>query len=348
MLRVLALSPYPIEGPSARYRVYAFREPLRALGIDLDIRPFMPPSMYADWMRHKRLTPRTLATLGGASLRRVHSSITAGRYDLVWIHRQTAPAFHQVFDRLFTRTRAPLVFDVDDAVFTEYPIDHLLRACRAATVGNRYLARYVQTVAPQTETLVVPTVVDTRRYLPTEPRERERPVVGWIGTGSSFGRYLLPVLPDLARTCREHGADFEVVASPDARAATEAAGGRFVPWSLAGELAALHNFDIGVMPLHDDAYVRGKCAFKLIEYGAVGLPSVGTNIGANPEVVVDGVTGFLADSWDEFGARLVGLIRDPALRERMGRRARERIVARYSLEAQAQALASLFRQIVGA
>ncbi len=347
MIRILTLIPYPIEGASPRFRAYAYKEPLREHGIDLDIHPFMTRSVFHAWMSSRRLTPPTLVGLGRAACARVVTALKARRYDVIWIQRQTAPALRSVFDELFIRSGVPIVFDMDDAVFLEYPIEHLLRASHATTVGNRHLARYAETVAPRTRTVVVPTVLDMRVYQPTAHRTDDPPVVGWIGTKSSFERYLEPMLAPIAQTCREHGAVLEVVASDGERAATEAVGGRFVPWSLEGERSALRHFDIGIMPLFDDAYARGKCAFKLIEYGAVGIASVGSRVGANSEVIEHGVTGLLANGTEEFQRQLAQLIHHPELRDNMGSAARKRVASRYSVQSQTPVLADLFRQLAG-
>ncbi|MPY67616.1 glycosyltransferase family 4 protein [Deinococcus sp. SDU3-2] len=348
-MRVLALTPYPPEGPSSRYRTYNFGPFLEREGVSLDIRPFMTPEMYRRWMAHKRLDVPMLAALAGRGTRRLLEVVQAGRYDLVWIHRQIAPAWHEPFARLLGRTARAVVFDMDDAVFTEYPIDSLLRRSHAATVGNTHLERYVGLISPETQTLVVPTVIDPHIYRPLArpPHPRVRPLVGWIGTGASFQSYLRPVLSAVVATCRDHGADFRVIAAASVREEVRAAGAEFTEWTLDGYLQALGELDIGIMPLQDDEYARGKCAFKLIEYGAMGLPSVATDIGANREVIADGETGFLAPDDATFARRLGELIGRPELRRRLGAGARRRVVEHYSLEAQAHAVAQLFRRLAG-
>jgi glycosyltransferase involved in cell wall biosynthesis len=344
-MRVLTLSPYPFAGPSPRYRVYAFQEPLRARGIDLDIHPFLTPKTFELRMNGAKNHPLAMARVAFAALERLEQARTARkRYDLIYVHRQTAPVAHKWFDAAFLKAGLPIVFDMDDAVFTQYPIDDLLRGSVAATVGNAYLAEYVQRVSPQTRVTVVPTVVDTQKYTVRGVHEAGvRPVVGWIGTSTTFHRYLLPFLPGLVRVCRAAGAEFRVIASPDVQARTEAEGATFVPWALSTELAELQAFNVGVMPLDDDEYVRGKCAFKLIEYGAVGLPSIGTDIGANSEVLQHGVTGFLAADQTVFEAHLAELLSRRDLGQSMGLAARRVIEERFSLASQIDVLEQVLR-----
>lgn len=349
ILKVLTLSPYPLAGPSPRYRIYAFQEPLRARGIELTIRPFLTPRAFALRMNGAKNHPLALARVAVAAAERLREAQTArGRYDLIYVHRQTAPVAHGRFDAAFLRSGVPIVFDMDDAVFTQYPIDDLLRGSVAATVGNAYLGEYVRRVSPGTRVTVVPTVVDTAKYTVRPVRQPgARAVVGWIGTSTTFTQYLRPFLPGLVRVCREAGAEFRVIASLDVREQAEALGATFIPWALASEVAELQAFDIGVMPLVDDAYVRGKCAFKLIEYGAVGLPSVGSDIGANADVIQHGVTGFLAGDRAVFEAHLTELLGRADLGRSLGLAARRVIEDRFSLSAQVNVLERVLREAAG-
>ena len=345
-MKILAITPYPINGPSSRYRIHQFVEPFSSHDIELHVSSFMDEKFYNEWMTSKKISQKILIGLSKGISKRFYESITARKYDLIWIHRQIAPAYHTIFNRMFVYPRVPVVFDMDDAVFTEYPIKTLLRAADGATVGNQYLAKYVETESPDTKVLISPTVVDTKHYTPLAKDPAKAPTVGWIGTAATFKRYLLPVLDDVASVCHSNGAALKVIASYDVAESVKQAGGIFIPWSLQGELKALQDFDIGLMPLEDDKYSRGKCAFKLIEYGAVGIPGVGTRIGANEEVITDNVTGYLTDSVGEMQDRLKTLIGDFELRRKMGRAARVKIEQQYSLASQSAILADYFRHIV--
>ncbi|WP_407542125.1 glycosyltransferase family 4 protein (plasmid) [Deinococcus radiomollis] len=345
----MALTPYPLGGPSSRYRVYAFQEPLKVNGVQLDIQPFLTPQAFSLRMNGLPNHPLVLADIAAAALRRIRQAQTSRRrYDLLYIHRQTAPSQHAYFDKLFLQTGLPIVFDMDDAVFSQYSITSLLQGSVAATVGNRHLAEYVGLSAPSTTVTIIPTVVDTRYYTVRPAlKPKARPVVGWIGTGSTFRRYLLPVLPGLVRVCREAGAEFRVIASTDVRQQTVMAGAAYVPWSLLTEVQELQSFDIGVMPLSDDEFVRGKCAFKLIQYGAVGIPSVGTDIGANGDVIRHGVTGYLAPDAQNFEQRLAALLSSDDLGRSMGLAARRLIEEQFSLHSQTGRMAQVLHEAAG-
>lgn len=348
-MRVLALSPYPFEGASPRHRVYAFQASLEDVGIKLEVRPFLSSRVFLERVVSGNWRINVLlGIIDGFLSRMILVLIARKRYDLIFIHRQAFPLFQRFLDPLFIRIGLPIVFDMDDAVFTEYPINHLLRASAAVTAGNDYLARYVHQAAPGVPVTVVPTTVNLERYRirPAPETGISNLVVGWIGTASTFTRYLLPVLPGLVEVTQAHGAQFRVIASQDVQEQAEAIGAVFVPWTLDSEIEQLQQFDIGVMPLQDDEYVRGKCAFKLIQYGAIGIPQLGTDIGANREVIADAESGYLSDSAHEMQRQLAVLLESTALRQKFGQAARKIVEDRFSLQSQAQVLATIFREAV--
>lgn len=344
-MKLLCLCPYPEVGASSRYRVYQYRDKLSNLGIELRLDSELTEAAYRDKFKNHKLSALIIATVMQSFIRRLFRIRYTDKSTLIMIHRKVNSRNHRLLDRIILPKNRNYVFDMDDAVFTEYPIDHLLKRCAAVTVGNRYLADYVERAAPGVPVTIIPTTVDTSVWTVAEQSAGGALVVGWIGTGSTFRRYLQPVLTDLVRVSREHGAEFRVIAGLDVKEATEAAGAVFVPWSLETEVREVQAFDIGVMPLHDDEYVRGKCAFKLIQYGAVGIPSVGTDIGANGEVVQNGVTGYLTASAADMVSQVGALLQDAPLRERMGRAARQVIEQKFSLESQVPVLADVFRRV---
>lgn len=349
MLRILSLSPYPIEGASARYRTYAFQKGLAEKGIELTIRPFLTPDIFKLRNRTGNKNIDVLMGISDGFISRFVQAATARFiYDGIYIHRQAFPLFHRYFDQLIIKSGLPIIFDMDDAVFTEYPIDHLLERCSAITVGNNFLAEYARKKAPNVPVTVVPTALDLDIYTLRDGNELSNgyPIIGWIGTESTFERYLLPVLPALVKATQQGGGEFRVIGDPRSQSRAEAVGAVFIPWKLETELAELKRFDVGVMPLRDDEYVRGKCAFKLIQYGAVGIPSIGTNIGANSEVISEGVSGYLTDTNQQMEERIAELLGSRELRLQMGVAARQIIEERFSLQSQVNTMAEVFKEAV--
>jgi glycosyltransferase involved in cell wall biosynthesis len=195
--------------------------------------------------------------------------------------------------------------------------------------GNRYLA--AAAAAPD-KTVIIPTAVDTERFASAPPRpvRGREVVVGWTGLSGNY-RQLAHRAAGIARALERTGARFVVISDRPPPRSLAALKAEFVRWRPESEVADLAALDIGVMPLPDGPYERGKCAFKLLQYMALGRPGVASPVGANAEVVTDKVDGFLPTTDDAWEEALTLLIEDPARRQEMGARARARVEQAYSL-----------------
>jgi glycosyltransferase involved in cell wall biosynthesis len=234
------------------------------------------------------------------------------------------------------------VLDYDDAWFLRYAghplrpllqgkLDGLIRDSRATLVGNEFLGAWAQRAGAR-QVVELPTLVAFERYRARPVLPAEGPLqIGWIGTPSSAELYLKPLMPVLAEAVRQGWASLTVVGAKDP---TLAAIGpvTFLPWSEDAEIDCLHRFDVGIMPLADDAWSQGKCAYKLIQYMAVGLPVVASPIGMNRKVVSHGENGFLATTAEEWLTSLRILAQDPDLRRRMGDAGRLRVERDFALD----------------
>jgi glycosyltransferase involved in cell wall biosynthesis len=206
--------------------------------------------------------------------------------------------------------------------------------------GNDYLASYAERFC--TRTIVLPTVVDTDVYRATDrQREPGSPVIiGWIGSPSTF-QYLSPVLPLIREICEQFGARFRVVGAGEKARAEQFAAMDLIPWSEAREVPEVQAMDIGIMPLPDDLWARGKSGYKLIQYMACGLPVIASPVGVNSAIVEQDGNGFLVDGLEQWRGALEALIASPGLRRRLGKAGRERAVSQYSVRAQAPRFARL-------
>jgi glycosyltransferase involved in cell wall biosynthesis len=233
------------------------------------------------------------------------------------------------------------VVDYDDAWFDRYrehahpviravlkdKIAHVIQQADTVIVGSAYLQAYASRHARRVELL--PTVVDLAQY-PAEPKER-RPgafAIGWIGSPSTVA-YLERFRDLLARFCREREARLVVIGGSEGESWFDRM--EVVPWSEEGEGRALSDIDVGVMPLDDTAFARGKCGLKAIQYMASWKPVVASPVGEAAQVVQDGVTGILATSPEAWWTALAGLQEKPDLCLAMGRAGRARVEQRYSL-----------------
>jgi len=345
-MRVLALTKYGPRAASTRQRFLLYEPYLNEHNIHLDLSPLI------DNVQLKRTMTGERTGSGAAFkayIRRLKALLASRSYDVLWIHYEVFPYLPAFFEKLIFLAGVPVVLDYDDAIFHMYDnhpnrmvrlmLSHklapLLRGAAASMCGNEYLREYAARFCR--EAVLVPTVVDTDRFVPLEQHHTNAPVVGWIGSPSTW-KNVVPLLDTILSECRAVGATFRVVgAGPQSKGI---AGVQAVDWTEAGELTDLQGFDIGIMPLLDLPFERGKCGYKLIQYMACGLPVVGSPVGVNSKIIDHSGNGYLAASEKEWQTALRFLLIDHAKRADFGRRGRVRCVERYSLAANAPIVCS--------
>ena len=355
--RILALSPIPEEGAGCRFRVSQFAPHLSRAGFDLTIHPLFDTAFFRLVYKPGHYLRKTMA-LVTRTLDRI-ATVRAGReFDAVLIYREAYPIGPPLIERLLARRGLPIVYDFDDAVFLPNTseanqaigslknpgkVAEILRLSTHVMAGNSYLADYARSHAR--EVTIVPTCVDTNVWRPrSSPRPSGAPlVVGWIGTPTTT-QYLLELKPVFADVARTH--DF-VLRVSGSMGPVDIPGVRVenVPWTLAGEVELFNTCDIGVYPLPDDEWTRGKCGFKAIQFMACGVPVIASPVGVNREIVTHRADGLLATNQAEWAAGLRELLDDSQLRARLGAAGRQTIERRYSLEANAPTLVSVFQQV---
>jgi glycosyltransferase involved in cell wall biosynthesis len=196
--------------------------------------------------------------------------------------------------------------------------------------GNEYLADFV-TRAGAKRMEIIPTVVDLKRYLIVNPRqighEGKLPLVGWIGQRAT-GHLLLPYKNLFDYLISTGKARFAAIGIDTKSIGLSMESS---PWMEQTEVSSIMNFDIGIMPLVDEPFERGKCGYKLIQYMACGLPVIASPVGANKQIVDHGVNGFLAETPEQWAKALQILLDDASLRQRMGEAGRKKVEQKYCL-----------------
>lgn len=345
---VVYFSKYSEQGPSSRHRIYQFLPALEAAGI----RCLVSPLFGRTYLRLLEVEPRALQTLLKVPycllrfLRRAWDLLAVRGADLVVIEAQLFPYAPPVVERLLARLGCRLLHEYDDAIYlTRWhgrKIPLLSRLAVGTIVGNRELAE--EAAAYGVRAIVVPTVVDPERFVPAPIAPARRAgalTIGWIGLAYNLAclEALAPVFRRLQRT---HNVSVRVICSRPPR--LEGVRTEFVPWRLEREVEALQGCDIGIMPLPDTPWARGKCGLKLLQYMAVGLPVVASPVGVNREIIADGENGLLAATETEWEERLGKLCAEEETRVRLGRAARLSVERRYSLRAWGPPLIELYRR----
>lgn len=352
-LRVLAFTKYDRAAASARQRLLQYLPALAEAGIQVDYRPLLGDD-YIGSLAGAGQASR--AAIARSYARRLREVSRPGGVDVLWVYAELFPYLPAPFERLAFRSGKPVVYDFDDAFFHQYDharrpavrrllagkLDPLMTGAAVCTCGNPYLQEHALRRNPNS--ILLPTVVDTDRYRPASARNLARPItIGWIGSPSTWP-YMRPLLPMLQELTRSAGVRVKVVGSGRAADNDLFEGMDVVPWSEEREVAEVQAMDIGIMPLPDEPWARGKSGYKLIQYMACGLPVVASPVGVNRDIVVEGGTGFFANTPGAWRLALSRLLADPKPRERMGAAGRERAISLYSLRAHASTFVQALRQ----
>lgn len=357
-ISILALVPYPPNTtPSQRFRIEQWMPYLGAHGISVDLAPFADEKLMGLLHKPGRQAAKAFANIT-RFLRRFADVVSARRYDAVLIHRTACIAGPAVLERLVASLGRPVIYDFDDAIFKLHTTEANRRfgwlkfpgktrtICRISAhvvVGNTYLAEYALRHNPRVT--VIPTSIDTDRYRMVKKNgSNGRVVVGW--TGSSTSQTHLEMFAPLVRELVDrHDVEFRVIS--DRKPVLPGVPYVWRRWSAEAEVDELSHFDIGIMPIPDDEWARGKCAAKALQCMAMGLPVICSAVGANREVIRHGENGLLAAKPEDWVACLEMLVGDPRLRERLGLMGRLTVEEKYSMKRCADLFAHVVRETVG-
>ena len=341
-------------GASSRMRFYQYLPWLEAAGISCTAAP-----LFSDgYVRGLQKNTKNIFEATRAYACRIKALLSSRRFDLLWIEKEALPWLPAWFEKMLLSDAVPYVLDYDDAVFHYYdqhrkPVVRALLAGkhpaliqRAALVvaGNEYLSDFALAVgARQVE--VVPTVIDLECYslAAIDPAKMARPpCVGWIGQRSTAA-FLTPHAPLFERLSADGAARFAAIGI-DAQSLGLPM--ESIAWTEQTEVSSIAGLSIGIMPLVDAPFERGKCGYKLIQYMACGLPVVASPVGVNRQIVEHGVNGFLAETPEQWEQALRTLLADSGLRQRMGRAGRLKVEQQYCVQVTGPRLAVLLKNAV--
>ncbi len=323
---------------SARFRVRQYVQELSKHGIEM---LEFPARLGAFPPRHKPLRP----LWGIASVaQRIPAIVRSQNADVTLLQREMI----STLVTLEGLTSRPRLLDVDDAIFVYREgrtARKLARMCDWIVCGNRYLAEHF--TAWNSNTVIIPTAVDTNRYCPGHRRPDDDVVIGWSG-GSEAHREMMRIRKPVAAVLQKH-AYAKLLFLSDREPDIPELSGRmqFVPWSERIEAETLQRFDIGLMPLEDTPWNRGKCSFKMLLYMSCGAAPIVSPVGTNSEVLALGGAGMAATKLDDWYDRLDDLMVNVARRREIGCAAREIAVKHFSIEAVAPRLARVLKVAAG-
>lgn len=281
-------------------------------------------------------------------MNRLWDIYSASAFDIVFVNRDLLEG--NVFYEKFLMHQNPrVIFDFDDAIFLDGKAEHIGWICRHATwvtVGNEYLAKFAHRFTSRVT--VFPTVVEVEKYsLKLYSPETRQFRIGWCGSDRSIQQTLFPHLGMLARLQAKLGFELVVMTRPRPLLPHPDIKWNYIEWSETAETQLSSYFDVGIMPLMDDEYQRGKCGCKILQYMAAGLPAIASPVGVNTKLIEHGKKGFLAEDEEEWFHAIKSLMSDTSLCQAFGSTARAFVEKEYSLKVWLPVLLELLGRLAG-
>lgn len=348
-MRVLFLTRYGRLGASSRLRSLQYMPLFENMGIKCTALPLFDDNQLAKRYQKDRFG---IFSVVKSYFNRLLILLKKNNFNLIWIEKEALPWMPTWFERGLL-AGLPYVLDYDDAIFHIYDmhssalvrrclgkrIDKLMAGSTLVVTGNAYLAQRAKKAGAKLVE-IVPTVIDLERYIEKSASiDKAIPLrIVWIGSPSTT-RYLDLLREPLAVLSRQFPFQLRVIGGDTIT--MPGVDIEILPWEEASEVDLIRACDIGVMPLIDTPWERGKCGYKLIQYMACGLPVVASPVGVNTDIVSADENGYLADSDEEWVDALGKLLEDAVLRQRMGKAGRKRVEALYCIQKAGPQLASM-------
>ena len=348
MIKVLGLALYGPMAASHRYRLRQYKEGLKEKGIDLEIFHLLGDDYLENKFSGK---PIPIGSLFRNGFGRLFHLLTKNTFDVSILYCELFPFLPGVIEKILLPK--PYIYDFDDAFYLKYrsgrfkflspflnnKFNKIITGAAAVTAGNRHLVSYAKDF--NKNTIYFPTVVDTEVYRMGSKEKVKTLCIGWVGSPST-APYLKQLIHPLSEFGKKNKVQLRVIGGdPPEIPNIEVIS---IPWKESDVVSNINRFDVGVMPLHDDEWSRGKCAFKLIQYMACGKPVIASNVGANRDLISP-ENGFLVNNDEEWIQALEKIKDNPDVLKKLGINSRKTIEESYSLKINLPILSNLIIDI---
>ena len=359
MHRILFIAAHrPMRSPSQRYRFEQYFDFLENNGYSCELSYIIDEKSDRILYTPGNILGKLLITVESA-LRRWKDTLRSNDYDIVFVQREAFMIGSAFFERKIARTKAKLVFDFDDSIWildtskanekwawlkSEKKTGEIISVSDLVFAGNNYLANYARQF--NNEVKVIPTTIDTETFRRRKPYcDNKRVCIGWSGSITTI-KHFEEAVPFLKILKDKYGDRiyFKVMGDPSYLNSDLDIKG--IAWSNETEVDVLESFDIGIMPLPDDQWVKGKCGLKGLSYMSLEVPTVMSAVGVNPEIIDDGKNGFLAITQEEWVNKLSLLIDSFTLRKQIGLEGRQTVEKKYSVSAQKNNYLASFNELL--
>jgi len=355
--RVLIICPYPRGGAAGqRFRYEQYLEILKNVNIDTVVASFLSDNamkvLYEPGHYFSKIRSVALGFLSRFLL-----LFRIFGYDYIFLFREASPLGPPIVEFILFLLKTRVIYDFDDAIFVPRlsranplvgmikwtsKVKYITRHSYKVTVCNKYLVDWASAHNPST--VLIPTTIDPEYHKPVEkPIDGQRlPVIGWTGSQSNIS-YLEIIRPVIKKLQEEYDFEFRIICDLDP-GFSELKNYRFVKWSIESEITDLGALDIGLMPVPKGTWEKGKVGFKAIQYSALQIPPVASSVGSGHEVVDHEKTGLVVENNEsDWYEALERLLKNPDWALTLGKAARAKIIAEYSVSSQANAYISLFQ-----
>lgn len=344
-MKILFVVPYPLgKAPSQRFRFEQYLPLLGEAGWVYTFAPFLGEGTWRILYKPGHVVQKVAGILKGF-LKRFLLLFSVPAFDYVFIHREATPIGPPVFEWVVAKVlKKKIIYDFDDAIWIpntsesnkivagikwHHKVNAICKWAYKVSCGNSYLQAYAKQFNPHA--FVNPTTIDTLQvHNQVKNQHTSDMVIGWTGTHSTM-KYLDPVIPVLKKLEEKYSFKFKIISNQPPGFTLKSL--VFTYWEKRTEIEDLLSFNIGLMPLEDDKWAKGKCAFKALQYMALGIPALVSPVGMNTEVVDHGINGYICQSFDDWYTTLEAIIHDADLRTRLGKAACHKIETTYAVTA---------------
>jgi len=351
-MKILILPRYEPRGASSRYRFYQFIPYLYAQGWDVTVNPLLSDN-YIRYLYDK--TPLPVREIIQGYFKRIIQILNKNNFDLIWLQQELFPWIPSVFENILVRGESKIVADYDDAFFHRYDqnnsffirsllknkIDSVMEYADMVLAGNNYL--FERAKLSNENVKLFPTVVDINKFVNSNPIKDDVFTIGWIGSPGT-AKYLKIIEDALKEVSLDKNIQINLIGAN--KFEINGVSINHIKWDENTEVEEISKFDVGIMPLPDNPWERGKCGFKLIQYLSCNLPVIGSPVGVNREIIINGVNGFQANSKDEWIKYIRILKDDKELTLKMGKNGRRFVEEKYSLQGNVVKLINHFKELL--
>jgi glycosyltransferase involved in cell wall biosynthesis len=289
--------------------------------------------------------------------KRLKDVLNANSYDIIFIQREAFMTGTTFFEKQFARSKAKVIFDFDDSIWMQNVSDankkfsFLKDASKTSKIialsdmifaGNQYLADYAKPFNPNIR--IVPTTIDTEEYQRMTLPQDDKVCIGWSGSITTIQHFKFAVTA-LLKVKQKYGNRIKIKVIGDANYKNDELDVISMNWSKQDELKDLSSFDIGIMPLPDDEWAKGKCGLKGLQYMALEIPTIMSPVGVNSQIIQSGVNGYLATTDEDYVTAISTLIDNEILRKKIGAEGRRTVVEKFSVKALQQTYLLLYNEL---